>query len=285
VSALSVLASFAFAKDLRPIPPGGHLMLDSGGYSAWAKGIEVTVAGLSGWYAGIPAEVYAALDVIYDPEASRANALAMRDRLGFEVTPAVHAGTPPAAVDQLADDGFTTLALGGLVNKHNARQHADAWAHACLDRADARGMRVHGFGLSPSNPARLPLVMRFASVDSSTWLAARYGRDTRLWDGRAYVSLDMNRDRLVMASIMRRWPGDWTPALTRHRGGGNSPASLRQLQLAGAASMLAFGEWLMARGGPRVYLASYLSNIAAADDQTILDLLAAIAPEPLEASA
>jgi hypothetical protein len=274
---LSILASYAFAKDWRPMPEGTHVMLDSGGYSAWAMGIEVTVPGLAAWYRSIDAERYAALDVIYDPDASRANALELR-ALGVETMPAVHAGTSPAEVDRLAGDGFKRIALGGLVNKHNARDHADAWMHACLDRADRHGLTVHGFGLSPSNPRRLPLMMRFDSVDSSTWLAARYGRDTRLWDGRAYRSYDMNRDRMTMAAIMRRWPGDWTPALTRHRGGGNSAASLRQLQLAGAASMLAFGEWLMARGGPRVYLASYLSNIAADDDATVLALADAIGP-------
>jgi hypothetical protein len=274
---LSVLASYAFARDFRPLPEGSHLMLDSGGYSAWAMGIEVTVPGLAAWYASIPAERYAALDVIYDPDASRANALELR-ALGVETMPAVHAGTDPREVDRLAGDGFKRIALGGLVNKHNARDHADAWMHACLDRADHHGLTVHGFGLSPSNPRRLPLMMRFDSVDSSTWLAARYGRDTRLWDGQAYRSFDMNTDRMVMAAIMRRWPGDWTPALTRRRGRGNSPASLRQLQLAGAASMIAFGDWLLARGGPRVYLASYLSNIAAEDDATVLALADAIGP-------
>ena len=275
---LSVLASYAFARDMRELPAGSHLMLDSGGYTIYSQGGTITVPELAAWYQSIPgAEVYAALDVIYDPETSRRNALEMRD-LGVAVTPAVHAGTPPAEVDRLAADGFTTLALGGLVNKHNSRADADGWMHACLDRADAAGMRVHGFGLSPSNPRRLGLMMRFASVDSSTWLAARYGRDTRLWDGRAYVSFDMNRDRLKMAALLRRWPGDWTPALTRRRGGGNSPASLRQLQLAGAASMLAFGEWLHARGGPRVYLASYLSNLGPDDDTQVLGLLDAIRP-------
>jgi hypothetical protein len=274
---LSVLASYAFPKDMRPLPPGHHLMLDSGGYTAWTKGITVTVDGLAAWYASIPAERYAALDVLYDPDASRANALAMR-ALGVDVTPAVHAGTPPAEVDRLAADGFTTLALGGLVNKHNSRPHADAWAHACLDRADAHGMSVHGFGISPHNPARFGLMMRFASVDTSTWLAARYGRDTRLWDGRAYVSFDMNRDRMRMAAVFRRWPGDWTAALTRRRGGGNSPESLHALQLAGAASALAYGDWLMARGGTRVYLASYLSNLGPADDARVAALLGAIGP-------
>jgi hypothetical protein len=274
---LSVLASFAFPKDMRPLPEGSHLMLDSGGYTAWTKGITVTTEGLSAWYRSIPAERYAALDVLYDPDASRANALEMR-ALGVDVTPAVHAGTSPAEVDRLAADGFTSLALGGLVNKHNSRPHADAWAHACLDRADAHGMSVHGFGLSPHNPARFGLMMRFASVDTSTWLAARYGRDTRLWDGRAYVSYDMNRDRMRMAAVFRRWPGDWTAALTRRRGGGNSAESLHSLQLAGAASALAYGDWLMARGGPRVYLASYLSNLGPADDARVMDLLGAIGP-------
>jgi hypothetical protein len=282
---LSILHSFAFAREFRPLPAGTHLMLDSGGYTAYTRGQTIDLADLAAWYRANPAEVYAALDVIYDPAASLANALALRE-LGADVTPAVHAGTPPAEVDRLADHGFASIALGGLVNKHNARPAVDAWAHACLDRADARQLRVHGFGLLPSNPARLPLLLRFSSVDASTWLAARYGRDTRIWDGRAYRSFDMNRDRLTMAAIMRGWPGDWTPALTRRRGGGNTASSLRQLQLAGAASALAFGQWLRSRRGPRLYLAAYLSNITADDDAVVLDLLGAIGPgEPQEAAA
>jgi hypothetical protein len=280
---LSVLASFAFAEHLRPLPDGSHLMLDSGGYSAWSKGIEVTVEGLTGWYLDHPeAEVYAGLDVIYNPQATRANALAQR-ALGADVTPAVHAGTPPAEVDRLAADGFTKLALGGLVNKRNSSVGAEAWAHACLDRAHHHGMTVHGFGLSPSSPARLPLLLRFTSVDSSTWLAARYGRDTRIWDGRAYRSYDMNRDRMTLAQIFRRWPpaaghDPWTSALTRQHGQPGDPDHLRMMNAAGAASMLAWGQWLMARGGPRVYLASYAQHVKPAWDAVVADLFAAITP-------
>ena len=277
---LSVLASFAFADQYRPLPPGSHLMLDSGGFSVWSKGGTIEVADLAAWYLSIPADRYAALDVIYDPQASRANALAMRD-LGADVTPAVHAGTPPAEVDRLAADGFTTLALGGLVNRRNSRADADAWAHACLDRADACGMSVHGFGITPPvTPSRIALLLRFDSVDSTSWLLGRY-RATPLWDGRRLVNFSINRDRLAIAALLRSWPLDFTPALTRQRGTSDPGGErLRLLQVAGAASLLAYSRWLQARGGPRIYLASYLGTFPAAWDAKITTVLDAIAPQP-----
>jgi hypothetical protein len=282
---LSVLASYAFADEHRDLPPGSRLMLDSGGYTAWTKGIEIRLPDLAAWYRSVPAQRYAALDVLYDPAASLANALALRE-LGADVTPAVHAGTSPAEVDRIADHGFTTVALGGLVNRRNSRPDADGWAHTCLDRAAARGLAVHGFGLSPSSAARLPLLLRFDSIDSSTWVSARYAADTRLWDGRTFRSYDMNVDRMKITALMRHWPGDWTPMLTRHRADKDNPnsgASLRQTRIAGAASMLAWGQWLRARGGPRVYLASYINNLSADADAEVNALLDAIGPgEPRE---
>jgi hypothetical protein len=275
---LSVLHSYVFARDLRPLPAGTHLMLDSGGFSAFTMGIKITVAELAAWYRTVDAEVYAALDVIYDPAASRRNALEMRE-LGVDCTPAVHAGTSPEEVDRLAGDGFTSVALGGMVSASNARSHADAWAHACLDRAAFHGLKVHGFGLAASSARRLPVTMRFTSVDASTWLADRYAKDTRLWDGAAYRPYNLNRQRLAAAALMRHWPGeDWTRALMRPHGTRTNPEAGRLLKMAGAASMLAFGDWLMARGGPRIYLASYLNNMYPPDDQPIIDLLAAISP-------
>lgn len=280
---LSILASYVFARDWRPVPPGTHVMLDSGGFTAFTKGITITVPELAAWYRTIDAEVYAALDVIYDPDASRRNALQMRD-LGVDCTPAVHAGTSPAEVDRLADDGFTSIALGGMVNVHNARPQVDAWAHACLDRAIARGLRVHGFGLSASSAARIPVVMRFTTVDSSTWLADRFKKDTRLWNGVAYRAYNLNRDRLPAAALMRRWPGDWDRALMRQHGTRGDPEPGRLLKVAGAASLLAYGDWLMARGGPRVYLASYLNNCAAGDDAEVIALHDAITPAAKESA-
>jgi hypothetical protein len=277
---LSVLCSYVDSRNFnagRPaaLPEGSHLMLDSGGFSAWSRGEPVTLPELARWYASVPAELYVGLDVIYDPEATRRNALEMRD-LGVETMPAVHAGTDPAEVDRLAKHGFTSVALGGLVNRHNRTTDVDAWAHACLDRADAHGMRKHGLGLTPA-ASRLALTLRFDSIDSTTWNVGRY-RNVPMWDGERLACLDYNRDRLLIATILRRWPRtvhaagdkrhepvDWViaDALARRRG---TPAAqrgtgtTRLLHVIGGVSMLAYGEWLMARGGPRIFLAGYLTT-------------------------
>jgi hypothetical protein len=248
---ISVLTSYADRRHFRPLPPGGHLMLDSGAYSALTRGEVVETGGLTAWYRQVPAERYAALDVIYDPERSRANALAQR-ALGVEVMPAVHAGTDPGEVDRLADDGFTAIALGGL-GRWLPRGDRLGWMRTCLDRAEARGLAVHGFAFSPLTPRLLPLLMRFSSVDSSSW-TSQYGL-VYVWDGSRVRALSSNADRLEVKRLTRRWPIDTQPWLART--GIHDAGQTRIRHRLSAASFLLFGDWLIARGGPRIYLAGY----------------------------
>jgi hypothetical protein len=271
---ISVLMSYVSRGALRPVPPGGHLMLDSGAFTAMRTGEPPTVKTLAAWYAATPAERYAALDVIYDPAASRLNALAMRE-LGADVIPAVHAGTDPAEIDRLAADGFRAVALGGLVPRWQNRVDKRAWMHTCLDRAAALGMPVHGFGFSPGR--ELPLLLRFASVDATNWHEARFGH-LYVWTGGGIRYLkDIHRQRLEMADLVRRWPGDLTARLAfGHSVKGESYQALVAIS---AASLLAWGEWLMARGGPRVYLAAYQDVAKPATDALVVELFEYLAPE------
>lgn len=250
---ISVLTSYVDRAKLRPLPPGGHLMLDSGAYGAMTRGHVVELAALCDWYRQVSAERYAALDVIYDPEVSRANALAQRTA-GLEVVPVVHCGTSPAEVDRLATDGFTSVGFGGLVRRTQRKPDMLGWLAACLDRAAAAGMAAHGFAFSPLDPKMLPLLMRFASVDSTAW-TSQYGY-VWVWDGGRLRQLDGNTDRLEIKRLTRTWPVDPSAWLTR---GTYSDAGglTRFRRLISAASFLAYGEWLMARGGPRLYLAGY----------------------------
>lgn len=270
---ISILTSYADRRHFRPLPAGGHLMLDSGAYSALTRGETVDVPGLTSWYLATPAERYAALDVIYDPEASRANALAQR-ALGAEVMPAVHAGTSPAEIDRLAAEGFTSVALGGL-GRWLPRGDRLGWIRTCLDRAERHGLAVHGFAFSPLAPSLLPLLMRFASVDSSSW-TSQYGL-VYVWDGSRVRVLSSSADRLEVKRLTRSWPIDTQPWLARP--GIRDAGQTRIRHRLSAASFLLFGEWLIARGGPRIYLAGYHGTGTCkrdSDDAELGELLGAL---------
>lgn len=259
---VSVLFSYAYRdKSVGPLP-GMHLMLDSGAFTALTRGTPVTVEDLAGWYMRMPAERRAALDVIGDAEASRANALAMRDTFGLDVIPTVHPSTHPREVDRLAGDGFTAVALGGTRFGYLPQAPAHEWLTACLTRAERHGMQVHGFAYCPTRPQFLPTLMRFASVDVSSWTQANKFGHLQVWDGTRVRHLDANTERLEAARLLRDWPADEVRlALTRvPRSGGDGRSYLWYMIC--AASFLLYGEWLMARGGPRIYLAALLDTLS-----------------------
>jgi|SRR5215831_3155189 len=239
-----------------PMPEGSGLMLDSGAFSAHTRGVQIDLGELTSWYRDTPADLYAALDVIYDPASTRANAITQRD-LGADVFPTVHAGTDPAEVDRLAADGFGTIALGGMVAKNKARPHLYAWMHTCLDRADALGLKVHGFGFCPITPKLLPLLMRFSTVDIAGWASSKYGW-VFVWDGTRVRVMSLAADRLLLADLTRRWPLDLRRTLVRQRG--DTDGSSSGIYWVSAASYLLYGQWLTHRGGPKVYLAAYHST-------------------------
>lgn len=267
---MSILMSYAYRRPHEQLPPS-HLMLDSGAFTQISRGDPVTVPELAAWYGHVPAERRAALDVIYDPVRSRANALAMRDDYGLDVIPVVHPGTAPAEVDRLADLGFSSVALGGTRFGYLDRGAAHRWITACLARAEARGMERHGFAYCPTEPRYMPTLMRFTSVDVSSWNQATKWGALVVWDGTRLRRLDCNTERLTVATLIRRWPIDVTATMTRT--GGGDKRSWQWLTVS-SCSYLAYGQWLMARGGPRVYLASavdtlkvHLSKVAAVWDQ------------------
>ncbi len=272
---ISVLVSYAYRSRAVDLPPC-HLMLDSGAYTMISRGQPVELRELAAWYRGTPAERYTALDVIYDPVASRANALAMRD-MGLDVIPVVHPGTSPDEVDRLADEGFTACALGGTRFGHLDRGAAARWLHRCLDRAGAHQMPVHGFAYCPTRAADVGLLLRFASVDVSSWnQASKYGQ-LLIWDGGRIRYFHADTERAAAAAILRTWPIDVAGALTRIPRQGKRGADMRSglwYQIS-ALTYLLYGRWLMARGGPRVYLAGaadtmrpeHLAGLATAFEQ------------------
>lgn len=249
---MSLLMSYAYRMPVGDLPPC-HLMLDSGAFTAISQGTPVTVPDLAAWYAETPAERRAALDVVYDPVASRANALRMREGYGLDVIPVVHPGTPSGEVDRLSADGFRALAIGGTRFGYLDRDAAHKWIGRCLTRAEANGMEVHGFAYCPRGPKYMPTLLRFASVDVSSWTQANKYGVYAVWDG-GQLRFLAKSDSLTALRLLRRWPVDVVGALTRERGARDGRSWM--WYVIGACSYLLYGRWLMDRGGPRVYLAA-----------------------------
>ena len=185
---VNALFSYAFAntsggdpdKVLDAVPawaPTPRVMLDSGAFSAFQRGITVTVPDLVAWYRDMAHlnPIMAGLDVLYDRDATRTNCEQMR-AAGLDVFPTVHLGADPRDVRRYADDGWTRLALGGLVNRRVPIKARAQWVRQCQAVAAEHGVMLHGFGWSPVGRATLDTVRRFTTVDSTSWnRGTKYG--------------------------------------------------------------------------------------------------------------
>jgi hypothetical protein len=158
------------------------LFVDSGAFSAYTSGAQVTVEGYARWLREVAPAITAAatLDVISDPDATRANTETLEDAVGdvVHIVPAFHVGSPWAELERLCAR-YPYVALGGAVGLLDRKAAMLRWLVRCHRIADAHGTRLHGFAQTkPPTPEQLP----WYSIDSAYWsIAQRHGK-TRLWD-------------------------------------------------------------------------------------------------------
>jgi hypothetical protein len=150
-------------------------LADSGAFSAFTSGAEVTLdeyaVWLKRWQHRLHA--YANLDILQDPAGSAANLQRLRDH-GLDPMPVFHVGEPLDTFTACLESA-PYVAVGGLVNASVRARDARLWRYLAGLHAEAQeaGVKLHGFGLSS-----WPLIRRFPwySVDSSTpGLGYRYG--------------------------------------------------------------------------------------------------------------
>lgn len=91
---------------------GVHLFLDSGAYTAWTKGVEISLNEYAIYIRANNIGKYVSLDVIGDPEASYFN-LRRLEKEGLAPVPVFHLGSDMKYLRQLADDGYKYVYLGG----------------------------------------------------------------------------------------------------------------------------------------------------------------------------
>ncbi len=155
------------------------LFADSGAFSAASLGAEVTLDAYATWLAKWRHlfSAYANLDVIGNPEATRANQVELEAR-GFTPLPVFHYGSPWPYLERYCET-HDYIALGGLVGR--TKRTTMPWLIRAFQiaKASPKKPRFHGFGITGQDTLTdLP----WYSADSSSWASGfRYG-SVRIFD-------------------------------------------------------------------------------------------------------
>lgn len=162
------------------------LFADSGAFSAWTQGAEITVDDyaewLHKWHDHLT--VYCNLDVINDPIESERNQRAL-EADGLKPLPVWHVRSDREAFAPMCEE-YRYVALGGMVGTQWKRLMPTlVWA---MQTAERYGTVIHGLGLTSNEPLKqLP----FYSVDSSSWGSGyRYGQ-VRVYTDNRYAQVKL----------------------------------------------------------------------------------------------
>lgn len=157
--------------------PIRDFFLDSGAFSVFSGQTVVNLDEYIFFIQKYNFQIYAALDVIGDCEASHYNYLYMRNR-GIRPIPAIHYGQPLTHMDYYLDD-TEYIAVGGIAHLKWGNKKAMPFLDQVFNRIgklyqQSRPLaKVHGFGITTKT---LMEKYPFYTVDSSSWkLHAAYG--------------------------------------------------------------------------------------------------------------
>ena len=149
------------------------IMVDSGAFSAFTLGSVIELDEYAEWvrYWGKYFTVYANLDVIGDPRATKDNQMALEAK-GLAPLPIFHAGEPWEYLDGYLE-AYPYIMLGGMVPYAKEKNRLMPWLIKCFKKAEGKAV-YHGLGLTSwYSLTSLP----WYSVDSSSWASGfRYGR-------------------------------------------------------------------------------------------------------------
>ena len=179
-----ILASFFYygRYDFSRLPRRVGLILDSGAFSAYTSGAEVSLDDYGRWLASLSAPDSPVaprfafnLDVLADAPASLANWRRLKNDHGQITVPVVHYGTRPHELEPYIEEGADRIALGGVATGSGGRQ-ALAWAAHVLRYLGEHhpDIPTHGLGVHMRGPlARLPWTTTDSSSFTSAWRYAR----------------------------------------------------------------------------------------------------------------
>lgn len=140
------------------------IMLDSGAYSAWTTGKNVSIIDYMAYIRANEEfiERYISLDVFGDPELTWDYYCIMRKK-GFTSTPVYHYKSSEEYLQRYIQDGNELIALGGTVPEVDKEKVAK-WVRYLTFKYP--GTKFHLLG---SNSMKITLYTDLCSCDSSTW--------------------------------------------------------------------------------------------------------------------
>lgn len=160
------------------------VIVDSGAWSNFTGAASVTLEDhatylKANWVDGAR---HIALDVIQDPDGSYRNWLTER-RLGLDVEPTIHYGTPPEFIDKYLDEGLGSewVNLGGMAHlqgKRHLHRKLAAWSAAIMNRCPV-GTKFHALG---GTTPGLNHLIAYHGVDSTYWLQVHKWNTVPLFD-------------------------------------------------------------------------------------------------------
>lgn len=219
-----VLASYASGSALRgvlrhhlltPEMRGrGHLLVDSGAFSALTRGLALDVRAYGAFCAALAAEhgadlaalEFINLDVIGDQAASDEHERVLRGEFGLDPVPVFTFGARLRDLEAMAARSGR-VALGGLVPFAQDRATLRGWLGRCFDVLGGAGPRVHLLGIAQEWAL---MAYPVASCDSSSWSAVvRFGRGRPAGEGSAWKAGALEarvRDAQALeARVAARW--------------------------------------------------------------------------------
>lgn len=176
------------------------ILLDSGAFTAFTQGVEITVDDYCERLERLGEHVwqYITLDVVENREQTRINLAEMRRR-GFSPMAVFTLDEEYAAVPELIDGNLHLCVAGGV------SQPTD-WYSARIEkvwRTSGKKALLHGLGYTRG---AAPLRSRVHSIDSSTWaVGSRYGNVT-IYSPATATLRQRNWRRLVERKPVSEWP-------------------------------------------------------------------------------
>lgn len=149
---------------------GDKVFLDSGAFSAFSLGVEVSIEAYAEFVKewGDIIEMASVLDAIGDPEGTFRNQQRL-EQLGVETLPCFHFGEPIALCEYYLTH-YPYITIGGMVPIPNNKLEIwldEIWDTVLTDKDGYARAKVHGFGLTAR---KLMAKYPWYSVDSSSWV-------------------------------------------------------------------------------------------------------------------
>lgn len=171
-----------------------NLLLDSGAFSVWKKGISIDIEEYCDFIVRYNIKDYIVLDVVGDIEKTNINYDFMSSKLGKKPIPVFHYGSDFKYLDNLVINQHNLICLGGTVGLN--RQKKISFFNEVFARFP--NQKFHGLGLT-----EIGIIQSFPfySIDSTTWLIADKSYEILNNNGKREVRKDLSSEERFNINI------------------------------------------------------------------------------------